>query len=67
MGAQSPLPVAAMGMQRTEIPQNRLPVEVAEVVEQKPVPGAPIHPKSSNTAYHLKNKGELHGSPYVVY
>jgi hypothetical protein len=49
VGAQSPLPVAAMGMQRTEIPQNRLPVEVAEVVEQKPVPGAPIHPKSSNT------------------
>jgi hypothetical protein len=36
-----------MEMKRTEIPQNRLPVEVAEVVEQKPVPGAPIHPKSS--------------------
>jgi hypothetical protein len=31
------------------IPQNLLPVGVAEVVEQKPVPGAPIHPRSSNT------------------
>jgi hypothetical protein len=38
-----------MGMKRTEIPQKKLPVEVAEVVEQKPVPGAPIHPRSSRT------------------
>jgi len=47
VGVQSPLPVAAREMKRTEIPQNLLPVEAAEVVEQKPVPGAPIHPKSS--------------------
>jgi len=50
VGVQSPLPVAAMEMKRTEIPQNRLLVEVAEVAAQKPVPGAPIHPKSNNTA-----------------
>lgn len=36
-------------MKRTEIPQNLFLVEAAEVVEQKPVPGAPIHPKSSKT------------------
>jgi hypothetical protein len=49
VGVQSPLPVAAMGMNRMEIPQKPFPVEVAEAVEQKPVPGAPIHPKNSNT------------------
>jgi hypothetical protein len=49
VGVRSPLPVAAMGMKRMEIPRKPFPVEVAEAVEQKPVPGAPIHPKSSNT------------------
>jgi hypothetical protein len=56
VGVQSPLPVAAMEMKRTEIPQNLFPVEVAEAVEQKPVPGAPKHPKSSKTV-SLRNKG----------
>jgi hypothetical protein len=48
VGVQNPLPVAAMGMNRMEIPRKPFPVEVAEAVEQKPVPGAPIHPKSNN-------------------
>jgi hypothetical protein len=38
-----------MEMNRMEIPRKPFPVEVAEAVEQKPVPGAPIHPKSSKT------------------
>jgi hypothetical protein len=47
----------------TVIPQNLFLVEVAEVVEQKPVPGAPRHPKNSNTASFMKYGGSCEAPP----
>jgi hypothetical protein len=52
-----------MEMNLTVIPQKLFLVEAVEVVEQKPVPGAPRHPKNSNTVSLRKYGGSCVAPP----